>query len=384
MTIEVRAVSGKRGTREFVAFAWRLYDRATYPDWVAPLRATVVDALDEAKNPFYRDAARELFIAYDGTTPVGRIAAIENRAHNAFHRDRVGFFGFFECVNDQRVAGALLEAASAWLAERGLDAIRGPVNPSMNYECGALVDGFQYRPSFMTTWNPPYYDALITGAGLHKAKDLLSFWFSSRGDLVLPDFVNRLAERSRAKGGITFRDMDVSRFEEEVALFWDIYNDAWEQNWGFVPMSKDEFWHMAKDLKPLVLPGVTLVAEANGVACGFMLCLPDYNDVLQGNRNGRLWPTGLLRLLWGRYRKIRSGRIMALGVRREFRSRSILALLTQEIMRRGRMFESEGADASWLLEDNLLIVKPMRDMGAEQRRRWRVYEGGISDGKNGG
>ena len=305
---------------------------------------------------------------------VGRIAAIENRAHNRFHDDRVGFWGFFECVSDQAVADALFDAAGAWLVSRGLETMRGPMNPSTNYECGLLVEGFENRPTFMTAWNPRYYDALCTSAGFAKAKDLLGFWFDgATTGYALPEFVARQAERALAGGRVTFRDMDPARFDEEVAGLWTIYNDAWERNWGFVPMTEPEFLHMAKDMKSLLDPRFAFVAELAGEPVGFMLALPDYNQVLVRNRSGRLLPLGAPLLLWGK-RRIRDMRVMALGVRRSARSRSILALFTHEIMRRGQLYGKNGAEASWLLEDNQLIVKPMRAMGAQERMRWRVYE----------
>ena len=374
MTLSIHRVASRGDLRRFIGFPYRMYDARRHPNWVPPLRLAVSDALDERKNPFYREAARALFLGERGGEVVGRIAAIENRTHNRFHEDRVGFWGFFECVDDQAVADALFAAAEGWLAERGLTVMRGPMTPSTNYECGLLVDGFEHRPTFMTAWNPPYYDALCTRAGFAKAKDLLAFWFDGETTgYALPEFVARQAERALAGGTLTFRDMDPGRFDEEVAGLWATYNDAWERNWGFVPMSRAEFVHMAKDMKSLLDPRFAFVAEVGGEAVGFMLALPDYNEVLVRNRSGRILPLGGPLMLWGK-RRIRNMRVMALGVRRAARSRSILALFTHEIMRRGKLYGKNGAEASWLLEDNQLIVKPMRAMGARERMRWRVYD----------
>jgi hypothetical protein len=374
MTVEIRTVESRRDLRRFVDFPWRLYNRREHPQWVPPLKMSVFDALDRRGNPFYLHAERKLFLAWRDGAPVGRIAAIENRAHNRFHDDRVGFWGFFECIDDQEVANALFAAAQTWLEARGLDVIRGPMNPSTNYECGLLVDGFEHRPTFMTAWNPSYYDALCVGAGFVKAKDLLGFWFpATEPGYRLPEFVERQAERAIAGGRITFRDLDPRHFEREVAACWDIYNDAWERNWGFVPMSRPEFEHMAKDMKQLLWPQLAFMASVDGEPAGFMLAVPDYNEALIHNRNGGLFPLGLLRLLRGK-RTIKTARVMALGVKRSFRSRSILALFTHEVMRRGLAMGKIGAEASWLLEDNQLIVKPMRAMGAREWHRWRVYD----------
>jgi hypothetical protein len=377
VTPEIIPVATRRDLRRFVDFPWRLYTARDHPNWVPPLRVAVYDALDQRKNPFYQEADRGLFLAARDGAVVGRIAAIENRAHNRFHGDRVGFWGFFECIDDQQVADALFAAANGWLAARGLDTMRGPMNPSTNYECGLLVAGFEHRPTFMTAWNPDYYNRLCERAGLVKAKDLLGFWFpATEPGYALPEYVERQANRALEKGNITFRNLDPREFDREVALCWEIYNDAWERNWGFVPMSRDEFVHMAKDMKQLLWPELAFLASIDGVPAGFMLALPDYNEVLIHNRNGRLFPQGLVRMLWGK-RTIKTARVMALGVKASFRSRSILALFTHEVMRRGLAIGKIGAEASWLLEDNQLIVKPMRAMGARERMRWRVYDVAI-------
>jgi hypothetical protein len=383
VTLHIQTVTTRRDLRRFINLPYRLYDATTYPQWVPPLRAAVHDALDRASNPFYRDADRELFIAMRDGEVVGRIAAIENRAHNRFHQDRAGFWGFFESIDDQEVADGLFSAAARWLADRGLETMRGPMNPSTNYECGLLVSGFERRPTFMTAWNPPYYDDLCTGAGLAKAKDLLAFWFpAAETGYALPEFVERQADRALARGRITFRDLDPKHFDREVAACWDIYNDAWELNWGFVPMSRAEFEHMAKDMKHLLWPQLAYMALVDGEPAGFLLAVPDFNEVLARNRGGRLFPFGLLRMLLGK-RTIGSARVMALGVKGRFRTRSILALFTREIMRRGQAMGKVGAEASWLLEDNQLIVKPMRALVDQERMRWRVYErpiGALSQG----
>ncbi|MFL5618871.1 MAG: N-acetyltransferase [Gemmatimonadaceae bacterium] len=374
MHIDVVPVTTRRDLRRFVDLPWRLFDRRKFPQWVPPLRATVYDALDRAKNPFYEDSDRELFLAWRDGALVGRIAAIENRAHNRFHGDRVGFWGFFECVDDQAVADALFDAAAHWLAARGLDVMRGPMNPSTNYECGLLIDGFEHRPSFMTTWNPPYYAALCDRAQLRKAKDLVAY-FIPMGDTSwsMPPVFERLAERALQKSRVAFRDLDLRRFEQELEVCWDVYNSAWERNWGFVPMSKSEFVHMARDMKPLINPRYAFAADVDGQTVAFMLAVPDYSGVLQRIGNGRLFPTGALRLLLGK-RGIHEWRVMALGLRRDFRARGILPLFAWEAFRRGRAAGEQGAEASWILEDNEPMNRAMAAMETRIYRRWRVYD----------
>ena len=373
-TVSVRRATSRADVRAFINLPYELYADDAYANWVPPLRVAVSDALDDRRNPFYRNAARELFLAYQGDRLVGRIAAIENRAHNEFHKDRTGFFGFLDCINDRAVAAALLDAAAEWLTARGLEVMWGPMNPSTNHECGLLVDGFEHRPTFMTTWNPPYYLDLCEAAGLVKCKDLLAVWFSVKdADFTPPEVVTKLAERALKGGRMTFRDVDVAHWDRDVAICWEIYNEAWEKNWGFVPMTRDEFLHAAKDLKMLMRPELSFIAYVGDTPAGFMLAVPDYNEALRFNRSGRLFPLGLARMLLFK-RRMKTARIFALGTRTAFRARSILPLFTFEIMRRGQAIGGEGAEASWMLEDNHLIMKPMYAMGATDRMRWRIYE----------
>ena len=377
MSLVVVPVTSRRDLRRFVDVPWTLFDRKRHPQWVPPLRATVLDALDQKKNPFYREADRALFLAVRDGRPVGRIAAIENRAHNRYHADRVGFWGFFECADDQEAADALFTASARWLGARGLDVQRGPMNPSTNYECGLLIDGFEHRPSFMTTWNPPYYAALCERAGMRKAKDLVAYFIPMGNQgWTMPAAFERLATRALRKSKVAFRDLDLRRFEAELEIVWDVYNSAWEKNWGFVPMSKEEFIHTARDMKPLIEPRYAFAAEADGITVGFMLAVPDYSGVLQKIGSGRLFPTGALRLLFGK-RGIRDWRVMALGLRPEYRARGILPLFAWEAYRRGREAGEQGAEASWILEDNAAMRRPMEAMGTEVCRRWRIYDRGI-------
>jgi hypothetical protein len=375
--IEIVPVTSRRDLRRFVDVPWTLFDRTRHPQWVPPLRSTVLDALDRKRHPFYRDADRALFLALRAGKVVGRIAAIENRAHNRFHVDRVGFWGFFECANDQEAADALFDAATKWLGARGLDVLRGPMNPSTNYECGLLIDGFEHRPSFMTTWNPPYYETLCDRSGMRKAKDLVAYYIPM-GDQrwTMPPAFERLAERALKKSKVAFRDLDLRKFDQELEICWDVYNSAWERNWGFVPMSKEEFVHTARDMKPLLNPRYAFAADVDGATVGFMLAVPDYSAVLQRIGSGRLFPTGALRLITAK-RRIHEWRVMALGLRPEYRARGILPLFAWEAYRRGREAGEQGAEASWILEDNEPMKRPMEAMGTNVYRRWRIYDRGI-------
>jgi len=374
MSLAIVPVRSRREFKEFIALPWRIYSPAKHPHWVPPLRLMIQDALDTKKNPFYQRATRELWLALRDGQPVGRIAAIENPMHNEFHHDRVGFFGFFESIDDQEVATALLETAGRWLGERGLEAMRGPMSPSTNQECGLLVGGYDEHPMFLTPWNPPYYEPLITGAGLAPVKDLLGYMVAlDDPGFRLPPRLETQANRALERSKVVFRSLDLGNFDSEVATWFDIYNSAWEENWGFVPMSRDEFVHMAKELKPLIEPRLALVAEVEGKPAGMVLVIPDYNEIFKRIPTGKLLPTGLFKLLFGK-KKIRSGRIILLGVKKEHRTRSTFQLLLREILRRGAETGVRSGEASWVLEDNVLMNRPLLAIGARAYRRWRIYE----------
>jgi GNAT superfamily N-acetyltransferase len=375
VSLEILSVDSSRDLRRFVDLPWKIYNRADHPQWVPPLRIAVRDALNKKANPFYRTADRQLFLATRNGKPVGRIAAIENRAHNEFHHDRVGFFGFFECGEDQEAAAALFDAAEGWLASRGLDTMRGPMNPSTNHECGLLVRGFRWHPMIMTTWNPRYYSTLIEQAGFVKAKDLLAYFFPLDGPRAfqLPDRVRHVAERSLRGKTLTFRDLNLKDFGREVDRCWEIYNSAWESNWGFFPMSRESFTHEAQVLKYIVNPRFTLMAEVNGEPAGFMIIVPDFHHAFKAIGNGRLLPTGLFKLLAAKP-KLRTGRIMILGAKPQYRSRGIFALFAHELSVRARTYGVQGAEASWILEDNDKLNRPLQAMGAKEYRRWRIYD----------
>jgi len=374
MSVEIIPVERNRELAEFIDVSWHIPDAVRHPQWVPPLRMMVRDLLDTKSNPFYRQADRMLFVARRQGKPVGRIAAIENRAHNAFHQDRVGFFGFFESVDDSGVAGSLFAAAEEWLRSRGLTSMRGPMNPSTNHDCGLLIDGFDQHPQFLTSWNPPHYEGLIRGAGFAVAKDLLGYWLPY-GDPARrpPPRFEALARRAADKANLTFRDLQPSRFWREVEICWEVYNSAWERNWGFVPMSHDEFMHMAKSLKSLLIPQFAFVAEVSGEPAGFMLCVPDFNLVFKRIPSGRLFPFGLGKILLGKSR-LRTGRIIALGIKEQFRSGSILPVFMHEAARRAVAYGSPGAEASWILEDNQAMRQPIEAFGGRVYRRWRIFE----------
>lgn len=376
MTLVVEQVDGRAGTRAFVDVAWRIHVSGDGL-WIPPLRMAVRDALDVRRNPFYREADRALFIASRNGEAVGRIAAIENRAHNRHHGDRVGFFGFFECRRDEEAAAALLGHAEGWLRERGLDRARGPISPSMNHESGLLVDGFDTPPVIMTPWNPEWYGTLVEKAGYAGVQDLLGYDIPAHGDHTIPERIGRLAERTKRSTGVTCRTLDVGLLKQEARLVLDLYCDAWSGNWGFVPPGWDEFWHTARDLKTVLVPDFSFVAEVDGEIVGFMLLARDLNEVLADIPSGRLTPTAVFKLLT-RLPKVKRGRVVLLGLRREFRNRGLFPLFLHEAASLARKTGFEGAEASWILADNDALVQPLEAMGLRAYKRWRIYERSLT------
>ena len=376
MPLRVNQVEGSRGIARFVDALWqvRKFNAGATNDksWVPPLRATVTDILSP-KNPFYQHANRALFVAERGGVTVGRIAAIENEAHNRYHRDRVGFFGFLETVNDPEVAHSLLDTAEGWLRSRSLNRARGPISPSMNHECGLLVEGAETPPAIMTPWNPIYYKQLVESSGYRGIQDLLGYDIPAGAHLAVPQRIQRLAERTARSTGVTFRNLNIEFLEQEARKVLDLYCQAWAGNWGFTPPAWDEFWHTAKDLKSVLLRDFSFVAEADDEVVGFMMVVRDINRILTHVPSGRLWPTTLFRLARD-LPKVQRGRIVLMGLSSEYRHKGLFPLFAYEAARRAKDIGFEGAEASWVLNDNMALTKPMAAMGMNAYKRWRLYE----------
>jgi GNAT superfamily N-acetyltransferase len=368
--LRVESAGSGRPFRDFLRLPHAIY--ASDPNWVAPLRRDVRTMFDREKHPFHEHSDVEPFVAYRGAEPVGRIVAIHNRNHVAFHGEPVGFFGFFECEDRHETAETLFATAGAWLSERGLAVMRGPVSFSTNEEVGLLVDGFDVPPVVMMPYNPPYYERLIEAAGFEKAQDLLAL------HLVLPEIPEFLLKRERrlaTRLDVTVRHIDMDDFEAELDRVRQIYNAAWEKNWGFVPMTEAEIGFMAHELKPLLKKDpeqVVIVDDANGEPIGFALWLKDYNQALK-HAGGRLFPFGLLKILW-HARSIDTGRVLTLGLVPEHRQRGIDNLLYLRIIRAAHAKGIIEGEFSWILEGNLHMLTPLQKMGAETYKRYRVYD----------
>ena len=365
--LETAPVRSRSDLEAFVALPYRLH--RGLPGWTPMLRRDVRAVLDPARNPLFDHADRQLFVARRGGRVVGRVAAIHDRLHEKTHSDRVGFFGFFESVDDPEVAGALLGAAAGWLRERGRDTLRGPLNPSINDEAGLLVHGFDTPSVLMMPHNPRYYPALVEGAGFRKAKDLLAFQSTYT---TLPARLVAATDIVRNRYGVTCRRIDMSRFPDEVALIKRLFNAGWERNWGAVPLTDREVEHLAAQLRPLVVPELVVFAEHEGRPIGFAGALPDFNVALRANPSGRLFP-GILKVLWAS-RRITRLRVILLGVLPEWHGRGVAAVLYRHIWENGRAKGYDWAEAGWILEDNHPIISGLTRMGFEVYKTYRVYE----------
>ena len=366
--LTVRPVRTRRDRDRFIRLQWTMNEHQEH--WVPPLLLDRRLLMDREKNPFYLHSEAEFYLAERDGAPVGRIGAILNNNHNREHREKIGFFGFFECVDDPSVARALFDAAEAWLRGRGATAARGPANPSVNDEYGLLIDGFDEDPAIMMPYNPAYYARLIEGAGYAKAKDLYAY--SLHESSFVSEKLERVASLLRERSGLTIRAINMKDFPGEVERIRALYAGAWQYNWGAVPLTREEFDFVAKSMKPIMHPGLVLIAEAGGEPVGFGLSLPDYNQVLRDNRRGWLLP-GLFRMLFLK-KRINRVRILVLGVLPDRLRTGAGSLLMYETGRRANALGYPWGEASWVLEDNVMMNRAAEFMNATRSKVYRIYE----------
>jgi hypothetical protein len=371
--VEVVPLSpSRRGDRaRFIAVPALLYrGDARY---VPPLRREVHALLDPSRNPWHRHAEMALFIGVRGDRTVGRIAAIRDRRHDEVQAGRVGFFGFFDCVDDVEGAAALLGEAERWVRARGAGAMRGPISPSMHDECGCLVEGFDSPPVIQMPYNPPHAAALLEACGYRKQQDLLAYEFLTSQD-VRPA-IDRIARAVEASGDFRLRSVDPRRFRDEIAVVRSLYNSAWEMNWGFVPLDADEIAWRAGRLRPLIDPRVALFVETRRGGAfepvAFALAVPDVNEVLIG-LHGRLTPLAMFRLARG-LRRVRGMRLLLLGVVAGYRKRGLEAFLVREIHRRAARAGFARAELSWVLEDNVAMNRTILKAGGRHYKTYRIF-----------
>lgn len=363
----IQPVDSDGQLRRFIEVPYRMY--RGHPFWVPPLRSDERVRLTPGKNPFFEHAEAARFLATDGPRVLGRIAVSTDRNYDALHGERQAAFGFFEAETDE-AAGALLDRAVAWAREKGAEVVRGPLSFTTNDECGLLVEGFDRPPVLMMPYNPPEYAGWIEAAGFAKARDLYSF------EAPIPEApqpaYSRIAATIRKQEGVRTRPIDMRRFDEELGKVKELYNSAWEKNWGFVPMTDHEMDHLAAQLKPAVVPDLVRFAEVDGVPVGFSLLVPDLNLALR-KAGGRLFPFGLVRLLWA-MRTIRTVRFMALGIRSEWRRKGIAPLLVEELIRVLHRRGYHTCSIGWTLEDNDAVNKLIEAVHGKRVTVHRVYE----------
>jgi GNAT superfamily N-acetyltransferase len=356
--------------KQFLELPWQIY--RDDPNWIPPLRTYQREMVNYRRQAFYDDAEIQTFLALRDGEPCGRVAAILNHAHNRYHREQRGFFGFFESIDSHAVASSLLDAARAWLAERGIHAVRGPANPSLNYECGLLIDGFDSPPFFMMTYNPPYYPRLIEDYGFRKVQDMYAFWGHIDMLSSIDEKLSYVTDEAKRRFKITLRSLNKRHFRQDVERFLDVYNRSLVATWGFVPLSKNEIRQLAGTLRHLIVPELTYFAEVEGRTVGVVFGLLDYNPRIK-QIDGRLLPLGFLRLLRNR-REIKRIRVISTNVLPEYQRWGVGLVLLSGLVPSILNWGIEEAEFSWVLESNTLSYGSLKKGGAKVTKTYRIYD----------
>jgi hypothetical protein len=376
--LRIQPVEDRRALKQFLTMPARLY--AGDPNWIQPLTFERLEHLNPRKNPYFEHAEVAYWIAFRGKRPVGRISAQVDRLHLERYRDATGHFGFLEGENDEEVFAALFETAEAWLGARGMRRVTGPFTLSVNDETGLLVEGFDTPPYLMMGHVPRHYGFRVEEQGYRKARDLIAYAF----DVVAPPppRARRMLERLSKGAGLSFRPIEMRRFDEELRTIVDIFNDAWSDNWSFVPMTPAEVRHMGKNLKPIVRAEYAWIGEVNGDAAAMTVTLPNINEAI-ADLGGRLLPFGWAKLLWRlKVRVTRSARMPLMGVRKKYQGTQKGAALALGVIEAVRSWHAEHgakeAELSWVLEDNRPTHDIIRMVGGRPYKTYRVYEKSLT------
>ena len=368
--VSVDPVSNRKDQKLFLKFPWQLYRND--PFWIPPLRHNQKELLNFKPHPFYQNAEIQTFLARKDGQVCGRIAAIVDHGHNDYYQEKRGMFGFFESINDRAVSDSLFDAAKEWLEAKGIRDLRGPMNPSMNYECGMLIDGFDSSPTFMMTYNPSYYQELLEGYGFEKAQDLLAFY----GHVDMLDSLDEkmafITSEAVRRFNLTVRKIDRKKFSEDVKAFLDIYNQAVAGNWGFVPLSESEVKHFAAALKHLIIPEMTSIAEDETGPVGVVFGLLDYNPLIR-KIDGKLFPFGFLKLLFGR-KKIQRIRLISTNVLPKYQKWGLGLVLLARMVPDVLEWGVQDAEFSWVLETNKLSRGTLERGGAKLIKTYRIFD----------
>jgi hypothetical protein len=371
--VDVRRVTDRAARRAWLSVPKTVF--AAEPSWVRPLDVVEKERISPTRNPFYAFGEAAFFVAYKSGQPVGRISAQVNRSHLQKYCDQTGHFGFFDCIDDPAVAAALVDSAARWLTERGLRSMCGPFNLTMNQDAGLLVSGFEHRPAIMTSHAGPWSGASLEACGLTKVMDLFAYRMKPS---VAPDKLQRLAALARASGRVTVRNIDLSRYRAEAQVIFDIFNDAWSDNWGFVPILNAEAAALARDLRPIMRSKFGWVVEIDGEAAAMMVVLPDLNEII-APFDGRLLPFNWAKLAYAIWRDDwRTARVPLLGIRKKYRATplaaGVLSILVAAIMELGRQYQIEWIEFSWILETNAAMVAVAELAAGKPAKVYRIYE----------
>lgn len=370
-SVEIREVASRGDLDRFIRFPLNLYSNE--PHYVPHLIADRKKFFDKRKNPFFKHARVAFYLAFKDGRPVGRIVGIVNNLHNEYHNEKTGFFGFFDCVDDLEVASALLKAAEDFVRQDGMQVLRGPANFSSNDEMGLLVEGFEALPTFMMLYNPPYYLDLFRKLGLKKVEDLMGYYIDEKN--APSERIQRIVEKLRTRNRIRIRKVNMGDFENELEIIRTIYNSAWSKNWGFVPMTSDEFASTADDFRKIVDPDLVFLAFVDNEPAGFSLALPDYNPVFK-KMNGRLFPLGIFKFLYyTRIKRLITGlRLITMGVVHKYQKIGLDMIFFVDTYNEGLRKGYKWAELSWILERNTLMNKGAMNMGARPYKRYRIFE----------
>ena len=374
MSFSIEEVSGRKLLREFINLPFELYGND--PNWVPPVKYFQKELFNRKKHPFYEHSDVSVFLArnMEGRV-VGRIVSIVNHAHNDYHKERTGFFGFLEAVKDEELFSLLLSAAEEKLRTAGMDKARGPMNFSTNEECGLMIKGFDSPPLIMMTYNPPWYADMLEETGYEKLKDLYAYYLDS--GVLDYSRISRVAGLVRKRTNAVVRDISVKHIHKEVPVIMDIYNECWEDNWGFVPMTQREMDMMADELKMIMIPELAPIVEIDGKPVAFAVAIPDANQAFK--RAGGNLIRAVLALKVPLFRtRINQVRVLLLGVRKAYRGRGLEALLIDEVIKSSIEKGMGKGELSWILEDNISMRRILeKDLCAEQYRTYRIYQKDI-------
>ncbi|MDD3525088.1 MAG: GNAT family N-acetyltransferase [Candidatus Cloacimonetes bacterium] len=367
--LKIEMVLTKKQLKSFIMLPFALYKND--PAWVPPLIPEQVKFFDARKNPYYWHSQVQLFIATQDDKVVGRISAHTNTQHQKEHNEDIGFFGFFECVNDPKVAKLLFDTAADWNRQKGFSSMRGPMNFSVNQEVGLLIDGFSDPPMVMMPHALPYYQELFASCGLTKTMDMYAYLSERR---EMPERVQRLAAAIEKRAGVSIRSLakDKKQMRKDIETVFEIYTKAWEYNWGNVPMTKAEFDHIVEELLPLADPELIFIAEKDGHPAGFSLAMPNYNEVLKV-MNGRVNPITMIKALFAQ-KKIGSARVITMGLIKEFQGRGIDTLFYYYSYKNGLPKGFFRGEFSWVLENNTMMIRVAEMLDAIPYKTYRIYD----------